>query len=531
MPTFKEHINGLVSKNGFVLGMLRLLFYPITQIIITPIRLCILLFNSRVLIGAQRSTYSGFVPQTAFNILFYWTRALNIFKYGRKGRSPYIGLGNYPLARTFYYSLGSLYAFWIAPLVTILLGLFGWLLSHYFWADAFNLNWILVLGGLTMISSLFYINIIQQNYNALGWLFFPLFIFGLVSEQWILAAAAIFLASFASITVVMMGGIISFVIAIVTLNPFPLLIMVPAVLKLSLQLIPLFSESDGKGIVVSIMKAIGMSGKEVKYKRSKKGKIDLLFIYFSLLYLQFALVYYLIYNEVNILFITGLLIYWINKLIVRFADEQSTYMLMMSLGFATLAMQDFQIIPLLSYFLMINPFPLTTNVFDPKNIDLVPIGKPFNIRKISTIVETFFKDVQKDQKVFMCFNDPENDYEKIFDGYRRLLELPHYVANLKEFHFMPDWWGVFELNYPGAPDLWGRDMEHAKKNIKEWKSDYLVVYQSAGTSLSTEWKENGFEELSVINWQEIEKDHHYHKFYKPASPSWWLLKVPDNLKS
>ena len=99
MPGFKEHTENLIADSGLLPAMMRLLFYPVTQIIVTPIRLVQLLLNSLVLLRGQWGDYSGFVPQTAFNVIFYWTRALNIFKYGRKGRSPYIGWGDYPLAR------------------------------------------------------------------------------------------------------------------------------------------------------------------------------------------------------------------------------------------------------------------------------------------------------------------------------------------------------------------------------------------------------------------------------------------------
>ena len=529
MPNFKEHTNQFIATNGVLFAMARLIFYPITQTLVTPIRLIGLLFNSRVLLKGNWGSYSGFAPQTAFNVIFYWIRALNIFKYGRRGRSPYIGLGDYPLARTFYYSLGSLYAFWKAPLISILAGMFGWLISHYVWVDGMNDSWILLVGGVTLISSLFYMNIIQQNYNALGWLFFPLFLYGLLTDHMILAAAALFLSSFASITVVFLGGIIALVIAIFTFSLIPLIVILPAAFKLMLHLVPLLSEKASKNIAVSIMKAIGMSGKNVKYKRTKKGKIDLLFIYFSGLYLQFAVVYYLIFHEISILIVTGILVFWVNKLIMRFADEQSVYMLMMSLGFAALALQGFNIIALLSFWLMINPFPLTTNIYDPANIDLVPRGKPFNIRRIIVLLEAFFKDVHKDEKVLMSFNDPDNDYEKIFDGYRRLVELPHYVANLKEFHFMPDFWGVFELNYEGAPDFWGREAEDSVRNIKTWEVDYILVYQKAGTELDNVWERKGFKVLETIDWQEVENNLGYKKFYKPESPCWWILKVPEQL--
>ncbi len=530
MSKFAEHIRNFRAKNGFVLGMLRLLFYPVVQVFVTPIRLVRLLYNSKVLFNGRWGDFTGFVPQTAFNILFYHNRALNIYKYGRSGKSPYLGLGDYPLSRTFYYSLLSLFSFWLAPLITILIGLFGWLLSHMVWIQPDNLEWILFMVGLTLISSLFYINLIQQNYNAFGWLFFPLFVYGIINGYWILAGVALLLSSFGSITVVVLGGFISLMAMINSLNILPIVSVLPAIIKVLLHFLILGSDKNSKGILFSIFKAIGVSDKNVKYKRTKKGKINLLFLYFTFLYLQFLLVYYFIYQEINYFFLIGVIVFWLNKLFIRFADDQSIFMLMMSLGFATLAVQELSLIPLLSYWLMINPFPLTTNVYDPKNIDLVPNGKPFNTKPLMDLVQDFLHSVSKNEKVMMCFNDPTGDYEKVFDGYRRLVEMPHYVANIQQIHFLPDWWGVFELNYEGAPDFWGRDVQRINKNIKTWNVDYIIVYQEAGTELDNTWQQNEFKVLNTLNWAEIENKFNYSKFYKPPTPQWWLLKVPDSLK-
>lgn len=526
MPSFKEHSKSFISSNGLLLGIIRLIFYPISQTLINPVRLVKLVSGSRVLFFGTWGNYTGFVPQNAFSILFYWIRAMNIYKYGIKGKSPYIGLGDYPLARAFYYSLGSLYSFWLGPLVTILLGLFGWFFFHGVWIDANNWEWILMISGITLISTLFYINLIQQNYNAVGWLFFPLFLFALLKGYWILAGFALVLISFGSITVVFLGGLLSLSIAAYNVNIYPLLVLIPAGIKLLFHFIPLLNLDKSAGIVISIVKAIGMTGRNVKYKRKRKGKIDLLFLYFSALQLQFIIFYYLVYNEWSIIVITGLVIFWINKLFVRFADDQSMHMLTLSIGFAALAMQDYHIITLLSFWLMVNPFPLTTNIYDRDNIDLVPKGKPFNIKPILEIMKDFLKDIKKGNRVLLCFNDPENVYEQLFDGYRHLIEVPHYVANLKEFHFMPGWWGVSELNYEGADDFWGREPDLALKNVERWNLDYIIVYQKAGTVLDQKWEKHGFQEMASLNWEEIERDFNYKKFYKPESPSWWLLRVP-----
>jgi len=96
-------------------------------------------------------------------------------------------------------------------------------------------------------------------------------------------------------------------------------------------------------------------------------------------------------------------------------------------------------------------------------------------------MQTFFEPVSENKRVLISFDDPQNIYENVFDGYRRLLEVPHYYASVKKFRLFPDWWGVFELNYDGAPDFWGRDVKsvthYCPVNIKI-KSPEVRIYNA-----------------------------------------------------
>ena len=117
-------------------GFISLSFYPITILITTPVRLCKSLWNARVLaMGKDWGIYPHFCAYSAINSLFYWTRALNLFRFGRSGTSPYIGLGNSSMARFFHYSLPSLYAYWKAGAVSLVVGMFGWWTAHFLWLD------------------------------------------------------------------------------------------------------------------------------------------------------------------------------------------------------------------------------------------------------------------------------------------------------------------------------------------------------------------------------------------------------------
>ena len=94
---------------------------------------------------------------------------------------------------------------------------------------------------------------------------------------------------------------------------------------------------------------------------------------------------------------------------------------------------------------------------------------------------------------------------------------------------MPDWWGVFDLNYEDAPRIWGRDADSVRSNAERWGADYVVVYQDAGTDLGPEWKGAGFETVSQFSWADYENEMGGARPYSGATPAWWLLRLKGAL--
>ena len=124
----------------------------------------------------------------------------------------------------------------------------------------------------------------------------------------------------------------------------------------------------------------------------------------------------------------------------------------------------------------------------------------------------------------MAFDDPQNQYEKLFDGYRVLIQLPKYVSSFKKTHFMPDFWGVFELNYEGAPNIWGRSPTEVLDNVERWDAQYVIVYQEDEINLDLKWTDAGFEVMTSFDWKKYECQ--LNETLLPM-PVWWLLKVPS----
>ena len=61
------------------------------------------------------------------------------------------------------------------------------------------------------------------------------------------------------------------------------------------------------------------------------------------------------------------------------------------------------------------------------------------------------------QIIYFAFNDPDNRYSNIFDGYRVIHELTLVAADKRGSDFS-DWYAVEETNFEGAPQCWGRSV-------------------------------------------------------------------------
>lgn len=521
----RDKFNRFIDRYGWK-GLISVIFYPVITLVTTPVRLAQTLWNCRVLADGKWSEYNRFNPHNGLNSLFYWTQAENLQRFGRSGISPYVGLGNYFLGKWWHISLPSLYAYWKMSCAVPLIGLFGWWLGHFLWLNqaGISVGWLLTIMALTLISTTFYSNTFaMQNYNALGWFFMPIGLYGWATGNWALAALAWLGASFGSFTVVFLACILSTVVSLQAVSIMPITSVMPAGLKLLTHLWPLLTDGKLWQSVRDIAKGIGLTKGNAKYIR-RNMRVTLDRLYYLCIYSQFCVFYWVVTGTVPLLMIAALTIVIINSKFARFADEQSMHLLILSIATASTMMAASQQLGLLiSFWFLVSPIPLLAGLPGNK-LSIVPAYKPFRVKPILDDLEVFLQPVSKNSRVLMAFDDPEGDYGKIFDGYRVLLEVPLYVAARKEFHLMPDWWGVFELNYEGSPDFWGREVKDVEKQMKVWHANYVVIYQESDSELEKKWKEAGFRVLSHFSWAKYEKEFAYIRPYSGHTPDWWLLQ-------
>lgn len=514
----------ILTKHGFR-GIVELLLHPVLVPLYVIAAWVKSLWESRILLWGQWSRYHGFHASNAINSLFYRTQWININRYGQLSRSPIVGLGDYSLSNWWHLSSLASYIYANAGAVTTLLGTLFWALSHLIWFQTTNWSWVLLITAIVLFSSTAYLMAFaRQNYQILGWMWLPIAFYGLLNDQIVIAVLAFFAAALMGLTALFVSIILVFAHVLYTGSFNLLLVLLPAVAVTTLKFIPILKTGGLKSSVFMIGKLIGFFHVDVRYKR-KSMRIGFKNTYFLLLYAFSLFLILLDTGNMPVLLSVVYCLFLLNQLFIRFADDQSLIILFVGVAAAEgLGMGGW--LSLAGILIAANPVPFMLDGGDYKNRD--NLSKPYEYKPFDTepLLSDlrFFLDVRPGSRVLFAFDDPGDDYRKIFDGYRILLEAPLVIAAEKEFHLFPDWYAVSQTNYKDAPSFWGRDISIVIKNMLFWKADYVIIYQDSDTELDPSWKVSEFKEVSKFSWAKQEKYMRGVKPYSGKTPDWWLLK-------
>lgn len=526
-----KKVTNFVDRFG-LLGFVRVILSPISQLLTTPPRLFQSLRVSRVLFRKSSALFAHFNPAASLVALFYWTEYLNLKRYGRFGISSHIGLGNFKLSTWFHVTRFSLCLYRKNGAALVLISMIFWWSSHLIWLERISVQQICLVLLLALISTSFYVNTFRrQNYNVMGWAFYPIGLYCLVNGHWAVAALVWSIISFSSFTLIIISCFFSFVWAVWTAQWMPLISVSPAAIKLLTHLFPLLKSSNFFKSFSNISKVIGLGKSNCKYvrKSNKKFSIDRAYSYF--IYLQFLVAIWFTTGRFPVLFVSGLVLLILNWSFARFADDQTMQMTMLTLGTMNALWVESPLI-LFSYWIMASPPPIFAGFGHFKNVlDVVPKVEPYDVKPMLDQMTTFLAPVKSGEKVLMVFENPKGDYGKIFDGYRILLELPLYVASLRKVHFMPDWWMISELNSSDSPEYWGRDVSSAIDNCRKLNAKYLVVYQTAKKEIDSCWSKSNFEVVNEFDWERYKDDFNSCQPFVGSIPKWWLLKFHNCSKT
>lgn len=473
----------------------------------------------------------GFHPRNALNSFFYRTQWLNIDRYGRTGISPEIGLGNFPLSRWFHLSNFSSYIYSYAAAVTTLIGVTIWAVSHIAWMTAADTVWVVSITLVLLFSSTAYaMAFSRQNYNILGWMWLPVALFATFNSFWLLAAVAWIGAALGSLTVVILSLPIIIVHALKSGNPISFFAILPALLLLTLHLRPLLMNQGTQfsASVTAIAKFIGAHSKGVKYKRHSM-RLGLTNTYFLFVYAVSLLILFISSGQLPLLPISALIIFLINQRFLRIADDQSVILLFITVMGAYVLAGAPDIWALLALWIAASPLPWFLGIASSnprEGLTNIVCHGPFDHDRLEKSWDQFFGNVPVGSRVYFAFDDPDGHYERIFDGYRSIIELPLFVASKRKIHLFPDWHAVGETNYLSAPNCWGREVNEVMDNMDRWEADYAVIYHHNQKALDEKWTDH-FSVVAEFDWSRFAESFHKTPLCSPKIPipKFYLLKV------
>jgi len=474
-----------------------------------------------LLFNAKRAYYTGNTFHTALNNYFYTIQYLNIKKFGRFGKSAFIGGGDYPLSNLIHLSpLGLKTMVGLgAPLFSFLSMIF-WLAVVFCSADSWSLHHLVIVFTIAT-SALFYVNAFGlQNYNIGGWALFPFALYGLVNHNVMIFLISTMLMPILSFTSVFIVFWFTLFAAIYYKSLFFLLLLLPS---LFISVFPVFiAFLKNKKSVYKTGLSIGFF-KNAKYKREDTGIYKLLF---SVFFLLFPIVYFKLYGlDLYFIFlILPFLLYISNILVARFADVQTFFITYLTSASFVILRLEFQPLIFLAYFLSINPpygfiglEPLGKLFFNP------PSRNPINTHDIIEKLEYFIKKVPEGARIFISFKDPQNKYNKIFDRHFIFMQPFQSVAFSKKICIFPDWYFIFDNNsMESSYDFWTRHPQEAIIIMKKYNLDYALIYQEKNETTLQDWLNLGFEIVSCFDWAQVIKSLKLN--YEGKKPKWWILK-------
>jgi len=498
-------------------------FYPFVHLIVNPFQVARSFWASRQLFWPfikPGEDFSGF-SATRGLLLWYRMQSDLFHKYGRNGRCPFLALGDFALSNWFYHALPSIYAFGRWGAKVPFLSMVAWLLSHAIWiGEAPTGAWpVGIVLAMIVVGTHFYAQIfVLQNYHALGWMFLPIgFYFVLTGDP--LAASAIWLSmSIFSTIALAMAGIVVSAHAVAHAEWLQVLAFVPAGLKLLTHLGPNFRQGNFAASLRMLRAAVGSDRRRSKYKHTMAPLTRGWSFYHAAIFFQFLAVFVWTTREVPTLYVAAVVLFFVNRSFIKFHDVQSTQIMVVTTATASL-LSNFDPWMLPSFWLLVSPLHQSVHVTFKQNRILptltMPPTSPFDVSPMLARARAFFAPVPQGGRVLMAFDNPAGLYDSVFDGLRWHFELLRYATAEREILLFPDWFAVFELNFEGAPEYWGRSPREVFDNAKRAGAGYCVVYDrtseeqrlrqiEAGLDPNpfAEFNAVGFELLADFDWTE-----------------------------
>lgn len=459
------------------------------------------LWSARVLVTGPWGRYHRFDPWPGLNALSYWTCALVIHRHGRSGVCPYIGFGNYPLERWLYYPALALFLYWGGSHVLMLACFLLWYGSLLLWLGQTPPEFLAATMGILLFSPVFYaLVLIRQNYNLLGWAFFAPAVYCVMQGHWEWAALMWLGVSLGSVTAAIFGIALSSALAVSSFSLIPVLVLLPAVLKLASHLVPALVKGTLLETVRITLGSIGADEDSATLKRPTrsllKRKADL---YQLVLFAQFAMTAWWFSGAPPVVFLAVLFLVLVNHLVARFADPQSLWMAALITS-AMIVFQSAHWGVFASFVVLIMAHPRRAKLFRHKKNQLLPKARIFDVEQVLSPVRGFLAPVPDHGKVLFACPDPGGDFGKVYGGQRVLQEALAYVAAQRCIHYLPDWWAIYDSGVLDIPIPWGTTPDEVHANMDRFSVQYAIISSFEGAGLPDEWTAAGYEVVGRLDW-------------------------------
>lgn len=462
--------------------------------------------------------YKSYDNERSYTNFWYESRIFNIVKYGRSGETNYLGGKKYKNRRFWFYNIPIVKLYNNYGCLSLFLSSIFWIIfSIFFLYPEFTINKLLLI-IISILSSEFSRQFFKyQNYNALGWALFPLVIYFLSNDYFYLFFLSIIILAYCSLSVFFL---IIFLISFLIFADQKYYYFLPVLLGISIYFFNLISGvknlKDIFTTIMSVAKSVGL----VKFKNLSKRKkeFNLRDIQFFFLNLQFITIFYFYNSTIPLITIIALILYYINRLNFRFADDQNIEFFIFNAMFVQLMLKNnVYLVEIFSFWFSYSYYFFIPNLY------------PINMKPTYNIFLKFSKDIPKNKIVMMNFKK-FNNYNNIFDYQREMLNIINFIGTKNNILMFPDFNTVFENTF-NTFNFWGQNYEDLKKKKNYFNIDYFLHTDFNNKLKNKIKKDKNFTLKREFNWQNLyEKKKiivptNYFRINKKKLPNWALIKI------
>jgi hypothetical protein len=463
-----------------------------------------------------------------------------IQKYGRNGYSYELSLGK-PISEFFHITRLSTYIYaHFGGALTLLLSLFCWWLGLWlFTGQLYSTTFLLqvFIMVLVLTSTLFYFSMVDGlAYSAAGWSLLPFAMYGILSQNWLLALLCLFGISLTSFTVTFFAACVCVVLAIASFSLTPILVFIPAGVKILFHF---------RKLIPNLKSTLGITAEGIGMTKKGKARRGLRFglgggyhlgllLLFTVSFIIFKKQSSTLYLELVALLFLAIVLYVINKKFSRFADDDSLWLFSGTMiVIAALSVDNYLI--LIPLTIAINPHPIFLAFAGEcygNRLTMVPKRYPFDTEPLLEITSKFFSNLPDNCRLIELHEYRDDDYSTVFKGLRPIHELVLYAANRRGINLVPDFYAIFDSWSKGFPlsRTLKQNPEGALSACYELGSPFIIILVDNDDFEYDQWDDKGYEEIARLEWADLRPFLRGVQVLADDDKSWRIMKLRCNTR-